>query len=145
MLQKEWIWVLYSAVSTHNIAVWFCSNYIDPPNFDSGSGIAEPPLNLIVISLRYGQNYEAKNFATTLLIQIFCPEFNGTDTTLTAYKNGVEIDGFSGTIRFGPVPPPSDDVFGTYTFATENNCGRDIAVTRIIRKGQCNCWCIYVY
>jgi len=38
--------------------------------------------------------------------------------------------------QFGPVPPPSD-VFGAYTFVIENNCGRDVAMTRIIHEGLC--------
>jgi len=107
-----------------------------PPNFISESGTvsATPP----VLSMRCGQNYEGVSLSGFALVQITCPEFNGTDTTLRAYKDGVEIDGFTGTLRFGPGPNPpiTDDIFGTYTFSTENECGRDIEMSRIIRQGQ---------
>ena len=108
---------------------------IAPLYFDRGSKIAEQ--HPLVALIRCGQHYEAESITGTLIVQISCPEFNGTDTTITAYKDGVEIDGFTGSIQFGPVPPPSDDIFGTYTFVSENNCGRDVAVTRITRKGLC--------
>jgi len=98
-----------------------------------------------VIFIRCGQDYEAKNFEGTVIIQINCPLLSDADSTLTAYKDGVEIDGFTGTLRFGPIPRPTDNVFGTYAFLAENICGRDIALTRIIRKGQCNCWCMHAY
>ena len=97
---------------------------------DKGSGtiVAQPPVALI----RCGQDYEAESIVDIIIAQILCPEFNGTGITLTAYKDRVEI---SLPVQFGPVPPPSDDIFGTYTFVSENKCGRDVAVTRIIRKG----------
>jgi len=103
-------------------------------NFDSGSGTvsAAPP----VLNVRCGQDYEGVSLSGFSLVQITCPVFNGTDTTLTAYKDGVEIDGFTGTLRFGPIPPPNDDIFGTYVFVVENNCSRDNETTRIIRQGQ---------
>jgi len=90
-----------------------------------------------VVLIRCGQDYKAASFAGIVFLRISCPEFNGTDTKITVYKNGVKINGFTGTIWFGPSSPLSDDDFGTYTFVAENKCGRDIAVTRIIREGLC--------
>ena len=117
---------------------------IVPPHLDKGSGtiISQPPVALI----RCGQDYEAESIAGIIIAQIRCPEFNGTGTRVTAYKDGVEI---SLPVQFGPVPPPSDDIFGTYTFVSENKCGRDVAVTRIIPKGLClwhnmNVLCQYI-
>ena len=102
-----------------------------PPNFDSGSGTAtvSPP----VAPLRCGEDFETVSISDFLIIQITCPQFNGTDATITAYKDGEVI---SLPVWFGPVPPPDDSVYGTYTFVSENECGRDIAVSRILRQGQ---------
>ena len=55
------------------------------------------------------------SIAVIILAQISCPELNDTDSTVTLYKDSVEIDGITcATIPFGPVPPPSNDIFGTY-------------------------------
>jgi len=105
-----------------------------PPHFDSDSGLIVPSL---VVIIRCGQDYKDDTFedGVVIIVQITCPEFNGSDTTLSAYKDGIKVDQFSGTIKFGPHPPPTDNIFGTYTFVTENNCGRDVKVTRISRLG----------
>jgi len=104
-------------------------------HFNSGSGTVSttPP----VLNMRCGQDYEGVSLSGFSIVQITCPLFNGTDTTVTAYKDGVEIDGFTGYLRFGPIPLPTDDIFGTYVFAVENDCSRDVEVTRILRDGQC--------
>ncbi|XP_065885893.1 uncharacterized protein [Dysidea avara] len=107
------------------------------PHLDKRSGTLTSPHRVVII-IRCGQDYEAETFVGTVIVLISCPIINGTDTTLTAYKDGVEIDeftGHTGILRFGPIPHISDNIFGTYTFVTENNCGRDVAVTRITRKG----------
>ena len=102
-----------------------------PPNLYSGSGQAtiSPPAAI----LRCGEDFETVSISDFLIIQIICPQFIGTDTTITAYKDGEVI---SLPVWFGPVPPPDDSVYGTYTFVSENECGRDIAVSRILRQGQ---------
>ncbi|XP_065885894.1 uncharacterized protein [Dysidea avara] len=108
-----------------------------PPHLDKCSGTLTSPHRAVIIS-KCGQDYEAETFVGTAIVLISCPIINGIDTTLTAYKDGVEIDeftGHTGILRFGPIPHISDNIFGTYTFVTENNCGRDVAVTRITRKG----------
>jgi len=105
-----------------------------PPHFDSDSGLVVPSL---VVLIRCGQDYKDDTFedGDVDIVYISCPEFNGSYTTLSAYKDGIKIDPFSGTILFGPIPTPTDDIFGTYTFVIENNCGRDVKVTRISRLG----------
>ena len=107
---------------------------IVPPKFDKGRGIIAPP-DSEEIEIRCGQNYNAQTFVGVTTVQIQCPLLRGTDTTVKAYKDGVEIDGFTGTIQFGPVPPPSDDISGLYKFVSENNCGRHVVFTRITRTG----------
>jgi len=110
-----------------------------PPNFYGDSGLVMPP-HRVAILIICGQDYKDDTFEDggVIIVQIMCREFNGTDTTLTAYKDGME---FRFPIQFGPVPPPSNDIFGTYTFVAENNCGRDVKVTRISRRGQF----LYIY
>jgi len=122
------------SISLDNVVHYYIIVLTVEAHFDSGSGTvsATPPL----LNMRCGQDYEGVSLSGFSIVQITCPEFNGTDTTVTAYKDGVEIDGFTGTVRFGPIPPPTDDIFGTYTFAVENNCSRDVAISRIIRQGQ---------
>jgi len=122
------------SISLDNVVHYYIIVLTVPPNFDSESGTVSgtPP----VLNMRCGQDYEGVSLSAFLIVQITCPVFNGTYTTVTAYKDGVEIDGFTGTLQFGPIPPPTDDIFGTYTFVDENNCGRDVAISRIIRQGQ---------
>lgn len=105
-----------------------------PPNLNSGSGTVPPP-PIPALTLICGQNFETVSFSGIVIVQIMCPEFNGTDATVTAYKDDMEI---SLPIQFGGTnPAPDDSVFGTYTFVAENECGRDIATSRILRQGQC--------
>jgi len=127
------------SISLDNVVHYYIIVLTVPPNFNSGSGTvsATPP----VLNMRCGQDYEGVSLLGFSIVQITCPQYNGTDTTVTAYKDGVEIDGveidgFTGTLRFGPFPPPTDDIFGTYLFAVENDCGRDVAISRILCDGQ---------
>ena len=109
---------------------------IVPAHFNSRNGLAMPQ-STSVIMITCGQNYETVTFAGFLIVQITCPLFNGSDTTVTAYKDGEELPGFTGeTIQFGPLPPPNDTIFGTYTFIVSNNCSQDIAVTRMLQQGK---------
>ena len=65
-------------------------------------------------------------------INIQCMQFNGTNNMVEVYKDGELIsNSFPHTIV-----PASDDDFGTYTFALSNECGRDVAVSRILHQGQ---------
>ena len=91
--------------------------------------------------IRCREDLEAITFTGTAIVQIRCLMFNGTDTTVTAFKDGMELNSptFSGdTIQFGPVPPPDDTIFGTYTFIARNNCSQDIEMTNIRPPGQCS-------
>ena len=101
---------------------------IVPPQLDKGSGMVVPQ-NPVVIMIKCGQDYEAP---AAIIGHILCPEFQRGKTKVSVFKNDVEIKGFAGIVRFGP-----NDIFGTYKFISENNCGRDVAVTRITRKGWC--------
>ncbi|XP_065884532.1 uncharacterized protein [Dysidea avara] len=96
-----------------------------PPQLDKGSGMVVPQ-NPVVIMIKCGQDYEAP---AAIIGHILCPEFQRGKTKVSVFKNDVEIKGFAGIVRFGP-----NDIFGTYKFISENNCGRDVAVTRITRK-----------
>ena len=107
-------------------------------HFDKGNGVAASG-NPFVVIIRCGEDYETDTFVRTVIVQIQCPLYNGTDTAVTIYKDGVKSDHYNGVVQFGPVPRPSDDIFGTYTFVAENNCSRDVAVTRITRKGLYMC------
>ena len=91
-----------------------------------------------VVSLTCGQDVTVETFvgASTLLLQ--CQAFNGSDPlTMAVYKDG-ELLPSGPTSNFGTVlrSPPSDDDFGTYTFAlSTEKCGTATAVSRILRQG----------
>jgi len=109
---------------------------IVPAHFNSRNGLAMPQIAQR-ITITCGQNYVTDTFAGFLIVQITCPLFNGTDTTVTAFKDGEELPGLTGDIiYFGPFSRPDDTIFGTYTFILSNNCSQDIAVTRILRQGK---------
>ena len=85
-----------------------------PVNFDSGSGLVTPTPPAAII--RCGQDFETVSISGFAIVQIMCPEFNGTDATITAYKDDEVI---SLPVQFGPVPPPDDsicinNIFGVY-------------------------------
>ena len=121
----------YNNVTESHVFVLIVSS-----KFDKGREIIAPP-DSEEIEIRCGQNYNAQTFVGVTTVQIQCPLFSGTDTTITTYRDSVKIDGFTGTIQFGPVPPPSDDISGLYKFVSENSCGRDVVFTRITRTGLC--------
>ena len=104
-----------------------------PPHLASGSGSAtvSPP----VAYLKCGEDFETCSISGVFYLRISCPEFNGTNTTVTAYRDG-EVLYTSLPFQIGPLLHRFDRIFGTYTFVTENECGRDIAISRVIRQGQ---------
>ena len=67
----------------------------------------------------------------SLIIQ--CIIFNGSDLVPQVFKDGVLIGSSFPLI----ISSPTDDDFGTYTFAlTTERCGSTQAVSRIVRQGQ---------
>lgn len=67
---------------------------------------------------------------------INCEAFNGSEPFVQEiYKDGALIQ--NGTSLSLLDTSPSDDSFGTYTFAlSTEKCGTTTAVSRIIRQGQ---------
>ena len=123
---------------TNNITSLRIYFIIVPAHFNSRSGMAMIT-NPIVVMIRCGEDLEAISFTSATIVQIMCPLFNGTDTTTTAFRDGMELNSpvLTGTtVQFGPVPPPDDTIFGTYTFIARNNCSEDIEITNIRRQGQ---------
>ena len=107
-----------------------------PAHFSSSSGMAMIT-NPIVVMITCGEDLEAITFTGFIIVQIMCPLFNGTDTTTTAFRDGMELDSPGTFIQFGPNPLPNDTIFGTYTFIARNNCSEDIQITNIRPQGQC--------
>ena len=70
--------------------------------------------------------------------------FNGTDTTVTVFKDGEVFSNMFPVI----IQSPTNDDFGTYTFGvTTERCGSTMAVSRITR-GQFKdifCLCLKYY
>ena len=75
----------------------------------------------------------------SLIIQ--CSIFNGSNPVSQVFKDGVLIGSSFPLI----IPSPTNDDFGTYTFAlTTDCCGSTQAVSRIIRQGQFeHIFCLY--
>ena len=94
-----------------------------------------PPLVLTTfISLTCGQDVTVPTLLGLSSIGFTCSIFNGSEPlTMILRKDNVTIsNSFSHNI-FGP----DDDDFGTYAFILSNDgCGSDIAVSRILRQGQ---------
>ena len=90
-----------------------------------------------VVNLTCGEDYKTDTFVgIAQTVQIECRLSGGSDITTTVHKDGVEIGGLTGTtVKFGPFPIPTDNIFGTYTFRALNNCSEDIQVTKILRQG----------
>ena len=73
----------------------------------------------------------------SLIIQ--CTVFNGSSPVPQVFKDGVLIgSSFPLTIL-----SPTDDDFGTYTFALTTCCGSTQTVSRIIRQGQFDIYFVY--
>ena len=115
-----------------------------PPNLSSDSGTMTP--SGLVRSITCGQDVVIDSFGFTIY-EISCPQFNGSSILcnnsqingVRIFKDGVEIDGSPNEIfQAGPVPAPTEDICGTYTFILENGCGRDVAVSRVICPGKCD-------
>ena len=97
--------------------------------------IGNPSVSQFFISGTCGQDIEVPDLIGTATILMSCAPFNGSDPlTMRVYKDGELISGagFPYTILGA-----DRDAFGTYTFElSTEKCGRDTAVTRILRQGQ---------
>ncbi len=93
-----------------------------------------PTVNPFFISLTCGQDVTVGSLAGVVSLYIGCQAFNGSEPLVTEiYKDGELIGGTGFTFT---MLPPSDDDFGTYTFAlSTEKCGTTTAVSRIIRQG----------
>ena len=102
------------------------------PNIMAPSGV--PLVNPFLISISCGQDVTVDSLATVGSIVINCEAFNGTEPfAQEVYKDGELIQ--NGT-SLSLLITPSDDNFGTYTFAlSTEKCGTTTAVSRIIRQG----------
>jgi len=94
-----------------------------------------------VVLATCGQNVEINSLTNFLIFQIMCPQFNGSQVywdvpQQRAFKDGVEIVPFRYAVLVGPFPPPTEEIYGTYTFVVENSCGRDVEVSKVHRPGQ---------
>ena len=95
-----------------------------------------PIVNNFLVSFGCGQDVEVASFATVNTLIINCEAFNGSEPFVQEiYKDGVLIQ--NGTYLSLLDTSPSDDNFGTYTFAlSTEKCGSTTAVSRILRQGQ---------
>ena len=95
-----------------------------------------PMVNNFLVSFGCGQDVEVESFATVISLIINCEAFNGSEPFVQEiYKDGELIQ--NGTSLSLLDTSPSDDSFGTYTFAlSTKKCGSTTAVSRIIRQGQ---------
>ena len=87
------------------------------------------------ILLTCGQDITVETLVGVQSLIIQCRIFNGTQPLIMeVFKDGELIRSNSLTLA---MLPPSDDDFGTYTFAlSTEGCGSTSAVSRIIRQGQ---------
>ena len=97
--------------------------------------IGPPTVSPKVISLTCGQNITVETLAGVASLSIGCAAFSGSEPLVTEiFKDGELIRRYDFTIS---KMHPSDDDFGTYTFAlSTEKCGTATAVSRIIRQGQ---------
>ena len=96
--------------------------------------VGNPSVSPFFISGSCGQDIEVTDLPGQIIL-MNCFIFNGTDPlTMEVYKDGELIPGagFPYTIVGA-----DREAFGTYTFVlSTEKCGRDVAVTRILRQGQ---------
>ena len=99
-----------------------------------GIVISRPP----VIIARCGQDIKINSFTGLIIFYLQCPNFSGSygGFQQRGFKDGVEIIPFFGTVQAGPSPYPNEDICGTYTFLIENDCGRDVKISRVFCPGQ---------
>ena len=97
--------------------------------------IDDPSVSPFFISVTCGQDIEVADLTGAATILMSCFSFNGSEPlTMQVYKDGELIPdaGFPHTIIGA-----DRGAFGTYTFVlSTEKCGRDTAVTRILRQGQ---------
>ena len=98
-----------------------------------------PTVSPFFISLTCGQDITVEILVGVASLSIGCAAFNGSEPwVMEVFKDGELIGGgMIGNIGFTfTMIPPSDDDFGTYTFAlSTEKCDTATAVSRIIRQG----------
>ena len=97
--------------------------------------IGNPSVSPFFISGICGQDIKVPDLTGIATILMNCSPFNGSEPlTMEVYKDGELISGAG----FPYIIVGADrDAFGTYTFVlSTEKCGRDTAVTRILRQGQ---------
>ena len=94
-----------------------------------------PTVSPFFISLTCGQDITVETLVGVASLSIGCAAFNGSQPlVMKVFKDGELIVGMTGFTFI--MLPPSDDDFGTYTFAlSTEKCGTATAVSRIIRQG----------
>ena len=99
--------------------------YLMPP-------VGDPVVFPSFIALTCGQDATVETLAGAT-VSLSCSIFNGTyPFTMEVYKDGVLLSS-SFSLDFAPA---SNDDLGTYTFRVLNDCGQNIAVSRILLQGQ---------
>ena len=95
----------------------------------------DPVVTPLFISLTCGQDIKLPDLTGTETIIINCAPFNGSGTlTVEVYKDGELIPGAGFPYI---IEGANRSAFGTYTFVlSTENCGRDMAVTRLLQQGQ---------
>ena len=117
-------------------------DFLGYPNISPPFG--EPIVTPFFISMGCGQDVAVDSLATVTNLIINCQPFNGSDPLIQeVYKDGELIQRkISLSLLF---TSPSDDNFGTYTFAlSTEKCGTVIAVSRIVRKYHNNNTCDWI-
>ena len=109
--------------------------FSEPPHLWSpvGSPLVFPGF----ISLTCGEDATAQTLAGAT-VSFSCLILSASHPfTVEVYKDSVLVSNRSFILD---IAPASDDDFGTYTFRVLNNCGQDVAVSRILLQGQFLCF-----
>ena len=105
-------------------------NSLDVPHLQAP--VNPPVVFPTFVTMTCGQDITADTLEGVSSLSIQCASFNGSEPLTTeVYKDG-ELIGNSFPLS---IIPASDDDFGTYTFVLSNECGIDVAVSRILRQG----------
>ena len=94
--------------------------------------ISDPKVFPGFVTLTCGQDATVESLGGAT-VSLSCVILSGTDPfTLEVYKDGVLV---SNSFLLDIAPASNDDL-GTYTFRVLNDCGQDIAVSRILLQDQ---------
>jgi len=75
---------LCSKCAIRNVTEYYLFVLIAPPNFDKGIGTVSP-VTPLVIMIKCGEDYETDTFVGSVIVQIKCPLFNGSNIMVTVY------------------------------------------------------------